>query len=135
MGITSLQELDTRGVTTTKPRQATIEQTSPVTFTYYTIVDATSAKGILSRVSVHSFPLRNNNYSIRITIDGTEHVISGGNENNATRGINRYDNNANGTNVIDLWQNVTFTKSLKVEVRKTASSEYSLHGTVDYSLV
>lgn len=116
----------------TKPKAVDFDIISATASTWYTIIDVTSGKGILSRLSYlavsNDIPI--DNVRLRLTIDGTVQTITL--TRNAARGFGYSSSSAI---CCDYVFHTFFTSSMKIEVMHTHTAAGSLRAVVDYNLV
>lgn len=118
----------------TKPKTADFANNSAAPSTWYTVVDVTSGKGILSRFSSATTSILMDKVTLRLTIDGTVQTI--------TLSYNKareFGDTITNTYDYDFVFHTFFTSSMKIEVMHTdtstsASAGY-LYAAVDYNLV
>lgn len=125
------------GLIANKPRTADLEQSDATQNTWYTVVNVSSGKGRLTRISAASThsTILNNDIEVRITIDGSA-VIHSPTLSNLARGL-QHLNSTDGMRTVDIWLNSEFLSSMKVEVRQTRLSSTNsayLTAAVDYAL-
>lgn len=132
MPITSIPS---KQVFPTQPKVANLNQTA-TGGVYYTVVDVTNSRGILSRavVTTASAGMFNSNYQIRVTIDGITNTLSTS-FNNYAIGLNHTNSvgSADAEKSLDLFFNTNFLNSLKVEIY-IASGTYQLVSSVFYQI-
>ena len=107
--------------------------------TFYTVLSATSGRGILSRVALVGYgtAFTNSNLQIRITIDGVANTITGGSGLYARGLVHNAaytDNSGIAGNCFDYFCNTTFTTSLQVEVMYNTTPVVALYAVVDYQI-
>ena len=105
-----------------------------VSGTWYTVLDVSSAKGVLSRAIAYLDSYNSGNLFLRITLDGVATVVSGLAGSFLVRGAIPIDTTTQ-TRSIEVITPVYFNNSLKVEIMQNTGATITLQGAVDYSLV
>lgn len=113
----------------TKPKAVDFGTTSAAASTWYTVINVTSGKGILSRLSYKTITIPIDKVTLRLTIDGTVQTITL--LGNAARG---FGEESSGTS-FDYVFHTFFTASMKIEVMHTDTAAGSMWAVVDYNLV
>ena len=115
----------------TKPKTVDLTNSSAAASTWYTVINVTSGKGILSRLSCSTttmgIPI--DKVTLRLTIDGTVQTITL--SNNSARGFGEESSSFN----YDCVFHTFFTASMKIEVMHTHTAAGFLYAVVDYNLV
>lgn len=130
-----ITQIPSKQVFPTQPKVANLSQVASAT-TYYTVLNLTSGRGILSRVvlTTASGISGNSNLQVRVTIDGVANTLSTS-FNNYAFGLNHSNTagSAEAEKSIDLFLNTNFYNSLQVEIYTTASLP-TLVSTVFYQI-
>lgn len=104
--------------------------------TYYTLVNISNTRGVLSKVTMSIAATTNNNCNLRITIDGITNTFGNPTANYGAIGLNHGDNTTNGwiaQNSFDYFCNITFFNSLTVELMQSSGGNQNIVGNVMYS--
>lgn len=117
---------------------AELVQATPAAGTYYTLLDVSSGKGILNRLSVALGSTSVASLAIRVTLDGVVTSITPNTATNRAKALspkaaiaNTALNTDHGSTGIDLLPNLTFYKSIKIEI---TSGTTAFHASADYAL-
>lgn len=122
----------------TKPYQACYNNAAAVTATYYTVLDI-SGRGIMNYGEIFSDAYGNNGLNFKITVDGTEYIVSGpvaAGTSILSAGKYILDATTPRANTLSLCysQMVYFKSSLKVEIKHEGGANKVLSATVNYAL-
>jgi hypothetical protein len=133
MPITSIPS---KQVFPTQPKVYNFSQGASVSGTWYTAINATGIRGILSKatMTIDGATGRNDLMEIRITIDGIANTIG---INNASMGLNHGGNTSGNTyqalDSLDYFSNAIFTNSILVEFRQITGVGRQILANVQYS--
>lgn len=144
MGISSLTL--NQPIQPTKNYIANLTQNSASNGTYYTVLNVTTGKGIVSRLLMAAYQISpaswdgNGNYSFRVTVDGGSALtLSLGNTSSILRGypVTLTSTTQQSSSSIFLYQTpIYFNKSILIEaMNNNASFVTNVYATVDYALV
>lgn len=122
-----------------QPKVFAFNNNTAVSGTWYTALNATGLRGVLSKVvlTYDGATGRNDLLEIRITIDGVVNTIGNpATSNGAGFGLNHGSNTANtyqATDSIDYHSNINILTSILVEFRQTSGVGRQLMGNIQYS--
>lgn len=126
---------------TVTPKQAKIyayQNSTASQGVYYTLVDSTNVRGVLTKVTMLTFNTANTNsyQNIRITIDGNVNTISNSTSGNVGIGLPHgtvTNDGYSGSYSFDYFCNLIFMNSIKVEIMQNATASLAIFGNVMYS--
>jgi hypothetical protein len=132
----AIVQIPSNVVITKQPKVYVYHNGTATSGVYYTLVNISNTRGVLSKVTMSIATTTNNNCNLRISIDGVTNTFGNPTAKYGAIGLNHGDNTTNSwisQNSFDYFCNITFFNSLTVELMQSSGGNQNVVGNVMYS--